>query len=1235
MMHKGPGITSHLKIIQINLQHSKTASASLAQLLLDKQIDAAIIQEPYVSVERIEKTISLPDVPPGYSSFHNITSDYMFGTAIIAKSHLNGSLISSLSHNSTTAITISTPQGPFHLLSMYARPSATSPFSAFSLFLNHPHLFPNIVIGLDSNAKHPLWNSRSEDKKGQELISVLSRLPLSVANSPISELTFTPSNTAFIDITLTGDNILCSQWSFLDYPSLSDHPYITYMISHGSTSSPNYPKQNISSCKSLPKLVHINFELLTSSLSPLHVTNCPQTSCEKNIDTTTATITGLLQSAVRSATINPRKKTLEKKMPWWSPKLWALRHQLKRSQKNFRESRTPLNKAIFREAKATYQREIRKAKKEHWIRFLQLMNTDHHAAIKEITKKVASVHLPTSTIINGITVNDQKEILKHCSSLFFPLDAPTTPSQLPCLERSKSLISQPLLFSSEPITSNELKAATSSLKISSAAGPDGLYAELIIKCLPFISTELLALLNRCIKSCYFPASWRHAKVHIISKQNKSDYSNLCNFRPISVVNIFAKIFEKVILGRLKWHAYQHSWFHDNQHGFIPGRSTETAAHQLTNYIESGFMKNSVTAAAFLDIKAAFDTAWHPAIIVALASKGCPPYLVKIIHSFLSNRKATLTSNSSEITINISTGCPQGSVLSAFLWITLIDDLLRLIFPFPVLIIAYADDLTIAVTHSDPEIAVARLQSVCNAILNWCVSVKLVINALKTNFMLFSRRRTKSTFNPVIEIGDVKVPASSTGLFLGITLDSKLSWHQHIENKNLSIRRLCFLINRYVRRTWGLSPSRIKAIYKALIIPKWLYCCSVWASATNRSVICRKLRSLQRTFATFMTRCPCSTSTEALLTIAGLQPIDYTIRQICAFRYCLSIPHHIFSPLSKTIVQPIFRNSLIILPADTSKLHVSAPWSSPASVTILAKQTPSLPVFAQSPQTLRVFTDGSKVNDKIGYGVAIFDEYALLHTCKGRLSGHASVFQAESSAILTALHFILKYYPDVKRIELLSDSLAALSSIVSTEKIPSTFIEIRKLLASHSHIYVTFFWIPSHQGHSGNELADELAKDATNLPFITDLTPPPPSYIKQFIEAQLTATWNKEWSLSKKSAITHDFLPSVTLQRPIATLHKPFLLCKVISGHAPLNYHLHRIGKAQSPLCSCKLAEESTLHFLFDCPNLDAQRSAFKSAALMYIGSWPPPLISITQIPQILHALLNFLELSLRLRRRTL
>lgn len=76
-------------------------------------------------------------------------------------------------------------------------------------------------------------------------------------------------------------------------------------------------------------------------------------------------------------------------------------------------------------------------------------------------------------------------------------------------------------------------------------------------------------------------------------------------------------------------------------------------------------------------------------------------------------------------------------------------------------------------------------------------------------------------------------------------------------------------------------------------------------------------------------------------------------------------------------------------------------------------------------------------------------------------------------------------------------------------------------------------------------------------------PPPASNIS------LRHAWNKEWSLCKKSVITHDFLHSVTLQKPLVSLYKPFLICKVISGHTPLNYHLHRIGKAQSPMCSFK------------------------------------------------------------------
>jgi hypothetical protein len=77
-----------------------------------------------------------------------------------------------------------------------------------------------------------------------------------------------------------------------------------------------------------------------------------------------------------------------------------------------------------------------------------------------------------------------------------------------------------------------------------------------------------------------------------------------------------------------------------------------------------------------------------------------------------------------------------------------------------------------------------------------------------------------------------------------------------------------------------------------------------------------------------------------------------------------------------------------------------------------------------------------------------------------------------------------------------------------------------------------------------------------------------------------------------------------------SLYNPFVICKIISGHAPLNYHLHHIGKAQSPMCSCNLAEESTWHFIFDCPNDNVPRSAFKSTVLLITGKWPTPPPSI-------------------------
>jgi hypothetical protein len=103
-----------------------------------------------------------------------------------------------------------------------------------------------------------------------------------------------------------------------------------------------------------------------------------------------------------------------------------------------------------------------------------------------------------------------------------------------------------------------------------------------------------------------------------------------------------KVLEKIILNRLQWHSSSANWLSPNQHGFSSGRSTESAGHAPVTFCEEGMRSKHTTASAILDIKSAFDAAWHPAILAALARRECPTYLVKLKSSFLSNRLALLS-----------------------------------------------------------------------------------------------------------------------------------------------------------------------------------------------------------------------------------------------------------------------------------------------------------------------------------------------------------------------------------------------------------------------------------------------------------------------------------------------------------------------------------------------------------------------------------------------------------------
>jgi hypothetical protein len=141
-----PAVPRILKCLQINLRHSKTASFSLAQVFLDLNIDVALVQEPYAY------SVSPPvlaNIPPGFSSFHQISADHAYGTAILLRDYLskNASLSSSsLSPNISTCISFPTCSGSLSFCSAYLRyPSLIFAKVPPKFSTNPPLLFPLFV----------------------------------------------------------------------------------------------------------------------------------------------------------------------------------------------------------------------------------------------------------------------------------------------------------------------------------------------------------------------------------------------------------------------------------------------------------------------------------------------------------------------------------------------------------------------------------------------------------------------------------------------------------------------------------------------------------------------------------------------------------------------------------------------------------------------------------------------------------------------------------------------------------------------------------------------------------------------------------------------------------------------------------------------------------------------------------------------------------------------------------
>ena len=375
-----------------------------------------------------------------------------------------------------------------------------------------------------------------------------------------------------------------------------------------------------------------------------------------------------------------------------------------------------------------------------------------------------------------------------------------------------------------PTTSNEIFDIICSLNCKRSSGYDEIPLDIVHLTAPQIAFPLSLIINCSISSGIFPNSLKIAKICPIFKNG--DNRSLSNYRPISVLPSFSKIFEKAIYNRLLHFLNSNNSITNCQYGFRRNQSTYMALLNMHDKITEAMDKNEYVLGVYFDLAKAFDSLNHDILCNKLSYYGIRGKPLDLFIDYLSNRKQFVQMNDTRSLLQpISCGVPQGSILGPLLFIIYINDIVNCSSKlFPIL---FADDTNVFLSNSNQETLYNEMNCELQKLADWFCVNKLSVNAVKTNFMFFGRKKDNCTI-PII-LNGTPLDRVQTTKFLGVIIDDKFCWKDHINHicnkiaKNIGV----------MHRLKNILPSKVQlTLYYSLIYSYLTYCNIVWGNASN-------------------------------------------------------------------------------------------------------------------------------------------------------------------------------------------------------------------------------------------------------------------------------------------------------------------------------------------------------------------------------------------------------------------